>query len=170
MKKMMTNDILEQEHSARTMLPLAPIGGASKALPPLKKLAPLGSIDKAAGGGIDLKPLGSISSKPLEKEIKSSQMNYESPKKASTNQNTAFLSRDSLLTNHSPQKASRPLKLGMGKSFLKTDSMESLDHNSDQASVRSSGIRPIRAQYLVGGPIRAQYFIIFFRLPERNPA
>ena len=114
-----TNEILEQEHSSKNMLPLAPlapIGGTSKALPPLKKLSPLGSIEKAPAGGMDLKPLGSINMKPLEKERPS--VNFDSPK-----------------------KASRPLKLGMGKSFLKTDSMESLEQkdNSDQTSIRSSG-------------------------------
>ena len=112
-----TNDILEQEHSSKNMLPLAPlapIGGSSKALPPLKKLAPLGSIEKTPVGNIDLRPLGGINDKSLDKE------------KPSVD---------------SPKKTTRPLKLGMGKSFLKTDSMESLDQkdNSDQASIRSTG-------------------------------
>ena len=105
--------------------------GSKKPLAPLKRLAPLGSIDRPPLGSIDQKPLGLIGKKnSLEKE-KSPLLNdllKQSPK------------RNNEADDVSPKRGLRGLSLGMGKTFLKSDSLESQERaedTSEQTSVRS---------------------------------
>ena len=115
-----STDTSDKEVNMLPLTPLGPIGQSKPALPPLKKLAPLGSIDKPPLGSIEKRPaLGRIGSDP---EMKVGNNDDEEERQGS------------------PAKTSRGLKLGMGKSFLKTESTESLDHrdSSEQNSVRST--------------------------------
>ena len=105
--------------------PLGPIGKKAP-LGPIKKLAPLGTLDKPP-----LAPLGSLRSDSLEK-TKLSEIGKQN-------------SRDSDTSSPARPQTERPLgKLaigGLGRSFLKTESQESLERrdDSEQNSIRSGG-------------------------------
>ena len=125
-----TTDILEQSDK---MMPLAPLGPISKGkpLPALKKLAPLGSADKNPLGPIEQKPLSGIGRKLSTEKEKPQTLEIQK-------QNDPLTSVSE--KNLSPKKNLKGLKLGMGKTFLKSESLESLEHrdSSEQNSVRST--------------------------------
>ena len=112
--------------------PLGPIG-KKPALAPLKKLAPLGAIDKSP-----LAPLGSLRSDSFEK-----------PKLTDIGRQTStstFTAKDSETSNKQAEARSPPRNVsgklalgGLGRSFLKTESEESVERrdDSEQNSVRS---------------------------------
>ena len=129
-----TNEILEHQPE-NNMMPLAPLGpiGSKKPLAPLKKLSPLGSIDKPPLGSIDQKPLSLIGKKKSLEKDKSTLL-HENPKQSPKSD----LSVPDVI-DKSPKTGLGSLKLGMGKTFLKSDSQESQERgeDSDVTSVRS---------------------------------
>ena len=136
-----TNEILEQSDKMMPLAPLGPIGN-KKPLPPLQKLAPLGSIENAPLGPIEHKTLGAISRKSSTEKEK--QILKKSPISGSAKIDTNGESEEDESEKtkvSSPKKTLKGLKLGMGKTFLKSDSIDSSDHrdNSEQNSVRSTG-------------------------------
>ena len=109
--------------------PLGPIG-KKPALAPLKKLAPLGSIDKSP-----LAPLGSLRSDSFEKP-KLTDIGRQSSKDSDASNKQQVEARSP------PRNVPGKLALGgLGRSFLKTESEESVERrdDSEQNSVRSGG-------------------------------
>ena len=127
-----TNEILEHQ-SENNMMALAPLGpiGSKKPLAPLKKLSPLGSIDKPPLGSIDQKPLGLIGKKKSLEKTPLYNDNLKQSPKSDDNVPEGI--------DKSPKRGLKGLKMGMGKTFLKSDSLESQERgeDSDQTSVRS---------------------------------
>ena len=129
-----TNEILGHQ-SENNMMPLAPLGpiGSKKPLAPLKKLSPLGSIEKPPLRSTDQTPLGLIGKKTsLEKD--KSPLHRDILKQSPKSDNSV---PDGIDT--SPKRGLKGLKLGMGKTFLKSDSLESQERGDDSevTSVRS---------------------------------
>ena len=128
-----TNEILGHQ-SENNMMPLAPLGpiGNKKPLAPLKKLSPLGSIEKPPLRSTDQTPLGLIGKKTsLEKD--NSPLYKDIFKQSPKSDNTVPDGIDK-----SPKRGLKGLKLGMGKTFLKSDSQESQERgDSEVTSVRS---------------------------------
>ena len=129
-----TNEILEPQ-SENNMMPLAPLGpiGSKKPLAPLKKLSPLGSIDKPPLRSTDQTPLSLIGKKTSLEKDKSPL--YKDILKQSTKSDNNVPE----CIDKSPKRGLKGLKLGMGKTFLKSDSFESQERgeDSDVTSVRS---------------------------------
>ena len=153
-----TNEILTDA----AMMPLAPLGPIANKkplpLPPLKKLSPLGSIDTQPLASLDHKPLGGIGRRSsgeksavssFDKDKPSLLVNpnpglKKGPDAAKDNSNV----EDSDNTNVSPRRSQRKgLRLGLGKTFLKSESLESLEarDSEDQNSAVSGGSGSARA-------------------------
>ena len=127
-----TNELLEHQ-SENNMMALAPLGpiGSKKPFAPLKKLSPVGSIDKPTLGSIDQKPLGLIGKKKSLEKPPLYNDNIKQRPKSDDNVPEGI--------DKSPKRGLKGLKMGMGKTFLKSDSLESQERgeDSDQTSVRS---------------------------------
>ena len=151
-----TNEILTDA----AMMPLAPLGPIANKkplpLPPLKKLSPLGSIDTQPLASLDHKPLGGIGRRSSGE--KSSVSSFDKDKSSLlVNPNPGFKKspdaakdnvEDSDNTNVSPKRSQRKgLRLGLGKTFLKSESLESLEarDSEDQNSAVSGGSGSARA-------------------------
>ena len=151
-----TNEILTDA----AMMPLAPLGPIANKkplpLPPLKKLSPLGSIDTQPLASLDHKPLGGIGRRSSGE--KSSVSSFDKDKSSLlVNPNPGLKKspdaakdnvEDSDNANVSPKRSQRKgLRLGLGKTFLKSESLESLEarDSEDQNSAVSGGSGSARA-------------------------